>query len=613
MKKHLKYLVAFLFFIFLLPPHIVLADNKSFSIDSLAIDTTLNTNGDLEVSEVYEYNFKGDFNGVTRNINFNQGSGVENIEVSILDGSNKTPFKNNDSKENGSYTVTTDGNYKKLTIYSKNSNKIVKFNIKYLIIGAATKYNDAGELFGKFYENSSNVDINNLSVKVTFPVGNLKDAKYWGIGPASGTASKADDNNFLFNVSKLNSGEYLGCRILFPPDYLKDAKKVVSEDAYNRIYNEQMNNAYTPENNSSNSSINSPVHEPPANSSTNVPITQPSTNFGNYRTFETDKNNDLGIFIIVLFIISSVIILVVYNAKEKEKFQRELEKYRSTEQFFNDTYCESIPSDLSPALVTYLISEYIQIKDIIATLLDLSVRNILTYTTNSYVEKKFFSKDEEKIDFTFLINTNTLDYCSIQERYLLNWLSSYGNYPSFSLKDIEAQTNDRRTALDFKNKFNDWKFAVKTEADSKPFHTKIRNRYVLTNTYQNEYLKWLAFKKFLFDSINSSKSDIITPTLWRKYLPYALALGLADKLIEFSPKLANDDYMYSDPLFYNMHYLNFIYYDFFDDFQNQLNHNTADNSSNSSSDFGGGFGDGGGFTSGGDGGSCGGGGDSGAF
>ncbi|GKU24585.1 DUF2207 domain-containing protein [Clostridium folliculivorans] len=599
MRKYFKYLVVLLLFTLLLSTHTVYADSKSFSIDSLAIDTAINTSGDLEVSEVYEYNFKGDFNGVTRNINFSQSSGVENIEVSILDGSNNTPFKNNDSKENGTFTVATDGNYKKLTIYSKNSNKIVKFNIKYSIIGAATKYNDAGELFWKFYENSSNVDINNISLKVNFPTGNLKDAKYWGIGPASGTASKADDNNFLFNVSKLNSGEYLGCRILFPLDYLKDAKKIVSEDAYNRIYNEQMNNAYTPETNSnsissSNNSINSPIYEPPVN-------------------HYADKDDSIGIFILVLVIVILVATILIYNAKEKEKFQKELEEYRSTEQFFNDPYCDSIPSGLSPALVTYLISEYIEINDIIATLLDLSVRNILSYTTNSYVEKKYFSKDEEKIDFTFSINTHALDFCSIHERYLLNWLSSYGNYPSFSLKDIEVQTNNRKTALDFKNKFNDWKFAVKTEADSKPFHTKIRNRYVLTNTYQNEYLKWLAFKNFLFDSINSSKSEILTPALWRKYLSYALALGLADKLIEFSPKLANDDYMYSDPLFYNMHYLNFIYYDFFDDFQNQLNHNTADNSSNSSSDFGGGFGDGGGFTSGGDGGSSGGGGDSGAF
>ncbi|GFZ33876.1 hypothetical protein CSC2_44020 [Clostridium zeae] len=599
MKKYLKYLVAFLFFIFLFPPHMAFADDKSFSIDSLAIDTTLNSSGDVEVSEVYEYNFKGDFNGVTRNINFTGSTGIENIEVSILDGSNKVVFKNNNSKENGTYTLATDGNYKKLTIYSKNSNKTVKFNIKYSIIGVATKYNDAGELFWKFYENSSNVAINNLSLKVNFPTGNLNDAKYWGIGPASGAASKADANNFLFNVSKLYAGEYFGCRILFPPDYLKNAKKIVSEDAYNRIYNEQMNNSYTPNGNSG------------ANNSINVPMTPPSTNSENNSNFETDKNNDLGIFIIVLFIISSVAILVVHNAKEKEKFQKELEEYRSTEQFFNAPYCESMPSDLSPALVTYLISEYIEIKDIIATLLDLSARNILTYTTNSHVEKKLFSKAEEKIDFIFSINTMALDYCSIHERYLLNWLSSYGNYPSFSLKDIEEQTKERGTAMEFKSKFNDWVTLVKTEADSKPFHIKIRNRSVLTNTYQNEYLKWLAFKKFLFSSLNSNSSNLITVAQWKKFLPYALALGLSDKAIEFSPKMTSDDYIYSDPLFYNMHYLNFIYYDFFDDFQDQLNQNTTDNSS--SSDFGGGFGDGGGFTSGGDSGSCGGGGDSGAF
>lgn len=600
MKKYLKILIAFLFFVLLLPPITSYADSKSFSIDSLAIDTTLNTSGDLAVSEVYEYNFKGDFNGITRNIDFNGSSGIENIEVSILDDSSKVIFKNNDSKENGTYTLTTDGTYKKLTIYSKNNNNIVKFNIKYSIIGAATKYNDAGELFRRFYENSSNIDINNLSLKVNFPTGDLKDAKYWGIGPASGTASKADDNSFLFNVSKLNTGEYFGCRILFPPDYLNAAKKVVNEDAYNRIYNEQMNNAYTPENNTNNNTNNS-------NNSITPPINVPPANY------DTDKENYVGVFILVSTILVLVVFLVFHNAKEKEKFQKELEEYRKSDQVFTDTYCESLPSDLSPALVTYLISEYIEIKDIVAALLNLSVRNILTYTANSYVEKKLFTKGEEKIAFTFSINTKNLDLCSIHERYLINWLSSYGDYPSFSLKDIEEQTTDRSTSLDFKNKFDDWKSLIKTEADSKPFYIKIRNRYVLTNTYNNEYLKWLAFKKFLYDNINSSKSDFISPELWRKYLPYALALGLTDKIIEFSPNLANDDHMYSDPLFYNMHYLNFIYYDFFDDFQNQLIENTTDNSSNNSSDFGGGFGDGGGFTSGGDSGSSGGGGDSGAF
>ncbi|MBK1811090.1 DUF2207 domain-containing protein [Clostridium sp. YIM B02505] len=600
MKKYFKYLVVLLLFILLLPYHTVHADSKSFSIDRLAIDTILNTAGDIEVSEVYEYNFKGDFNGITRNINFSESSGVENIEISILDGSNKVIFKNNDSKQNETYTVATDGNYKKLTIYSKNSNKVVKFNIKYSIIGAATKYNDAGELFRKFYENSSNTDINNLSLKVNFPTGNLKDAKYWGIGPASGTASKADVNNFLFSIAKLNAGEYFGCRILFPTDYLKDAKKVVNEDGYNRIYNEQMNNAYTPENTANNNTNNSKNSITPP---TNVPP----------KNYDTDNSSSVGIFILVSTILLLAVVLILHNAKEKEKFQKELEEYRSTEEIFTDTYCESLPSDLSPALVTYLISEYIEIKDIVATLLNLSVRNILTYTANSYVEKKLFNKGEEKIAFTFSINTKNLDFCSIHERYLLNWLSSYGDYPSFSLKDIEEQTTERGTALDFKNKFDDWKILIKTEADSKPFNIKIRNRYVLTNTYNNEHLKWIAFKKFLLKYLASNEKALISTEQWKKYLPYALALGLTDKIIEFSPNLANDNYIYSDPLFYNMSYLNFIYYDFFDDFQDQLIENTTDHSSNNSSDFGGGFGDGGGFTSGGDSGSCGGGGDSGAF
>jgi uncharacterized membrane protein len=597
MRKYFKYLTAFLLFIFLLPAHNAFADTRSFSIDSLNIDATVNTSGDLAVSETYDYNFKGDFNGITRNINFKETSGVDNIEVSVLDGSNKVTFKNNDSKENGSYSIVTDGTYKKLTIYSKNSNKVVKFNIKYNLLGVATKYKDAGELNGRFYENSSNIDINNLFLKVNFPSGNVKDAKYWGIGPASGNSSKADDNTFLFKVSKLNAGEYFGCRILFPADYLQSAKKIVNEDAYDRIYNEQKNNAYT-ENNSNRSSNSN-------NNNINNSVNLPDTNELHY--YNTKKDDSSALFAII-GVVLFIVVIIAYKAKERKEFEKELEQYRSAEPPFNSDYYDSIPSDLSPALVTYLINKSIEIKDIIATLMDLSVRNVLKYTKNTYTKKKHISKDTEEIDFVFTINIKALDGCSLQERHLIEWLSSYGDSDSISLKHIEEQTNNRETAREFKNLFDNWVSLIEEEASSKPFYTKIRNREVLTNTYHNEKLKWLAFKKFLVNSMSSASKDSLDFELWKRYLPYALALGLVDKVIDFAPNMISDDYLTSDPLFYNMHYLNFIYYDFFDNFEGQIRENTTDNSSNNS----GGFGDGGGFTSGGDGGSFGGG-DSGAF
>ncbi|MDI3410225.1 DUF2207 domain-containing protein [Bacillus sonorensis] len=39
---------------------------KSFSIDKVDIQATVKENGDLDVEEVYTYDFKGSFNGTTR-------------------------------------------------------------------------------------------------------------------------------------------------------------------------------------------------------------------------------------------------------------------------------------------------------------------------------------------------------------------------------------------------------------------------------------------------------------------------------------------------------------------------------------------------------------------
>lgn len=582
MKKGLKYILFLLISVFSLPPFTTYADSKSFSIDNLSIESTLNTSGDLTVSEVYDYNFKGDFNGINRSIDLKGSSSIENIEVSMIEGQTSTLFKDNNTENNGTYKITTDGTLKKLKIFSKNSNKSTKFNIKYTLIGAATKYNDSAELFWKFYDNSSDANVNNLSLKVNFPVGNLIEAKYWSIGPTSGNSQKTDDNTFLFTVSKLNKGDYLGCRILFPADYLKTPHKTVDENAYDRIYNEQVDSKYAPSNK-----------------------TEGIT--------EKPKFPYVAI-LLVLTIVSGFIIL---KSRAKKAYIKELEEYRSKMNFFSEKYYEELPSDLSPALVAYLFKKEIKIKDIIATLMDLSVRNVLKYSSSSYIDTTNSTSSKDNIDSIFEVNYSELYKVSQQEKYLITWLSSYSNNRFFSLKDIVNKTKNRSDAIGFKAKFENWSDLIEMDAKSKPFFILIKNRSNLTNYYYNEYLKWQGFKNFLLNYGRLKQPSFTDLELWKKYLPYALALDICSDIIEFSPSMENAPIMYTDPLFFNVCYSTYIYNDFCVDFERDLRENTIPikSTSNSHSIFGNdvGFVDGGGFTSGGDSGSCGGGGDSGAF
>lgn len=567
MKKGLKYLLFLLFCLFSLSPLTTYADSKTFSIDNLSIESTLNTSGDLTVSEVYDYNFKGDFNGVTKSIDFKGSSSIENIEVSMIhDGSSPTIFKNNTSEDDGTYTITTDGTLKKLKIFSKNSNNFAKFNIKYTLIGVATKYNDSSELFWKFYENSSDTNINNLSLSINFPTGNLTEAKYWGIGPSSGTAEKIDDNTFLFKISKLNNGEYLGCRILFPSDYLKTPHKIIDENAYDRIYNEQINYKNAPSNNSQDNTDDTPFP-----------------------------------YVAILLVFIIICVFIIFKSLERKAYAKELKEYRSKMGFFCETYHEFLPSNLSPALVAYLFTEKTEIKDIIATLMDLSTRNILNYTSNACIDSNFDKKD---IDSIFEVNYKELSKASNQEKYLVTWLSSYSNSKFFSLKSIEHQTKKTSDAMDFNNKFIDWTDLIEKEAKEKPFFISIRNKSNLTNIYYNEFLKWQAFKNFLLNYGKLKEPTFTDLELWKKYLPYALALNIGTEIIEFSPSMGNSNPMHTDSLFFNPYYSAYIYDDFCVDLEQDLIQNTTTNDS---------FGNSGGFTSGGDSGSCGGGGDSGAF
>lgn len=567
---------------------------RSYSIDQIRIHASVNNAGDLIVSENLIYNFKGDFNGINRNIVFSGGSEINNITINVIKNGTALNVKKSSGGEDNTVQESTEGSTKKLKIYSKSSNEIKEFNINYTVLGAATRYNDISELFWKFYENSSNVDIKNIYLEVEFPNTSSMESKFWGIGPSTGNSKKIGENKFSFTLPNLFNGQYIGCRIIFPLQYLSQGRKVVNETAYNRILNEQTQNQYN------NNSEPNPNHNYQSNYDSESNHNNSIRN-NYYDTVNPHKDNSIVIPLLIVLVIGGIIYYFIVSNKV---YNEALKEYRGDIVFFSDEYCLEPPSNMSPALVSYILNKNVKMNDIIATLIDLRLRGILTSNNTEDLGKDI----EDNLNYEFKINNNKISLCSSQEEFLINWLSSYGNEPGyFTLQDIKNATKQTADIHIFKDSFYKWSNLIIEEFNSKNIYVDIKGRKVISNAYYNEYLKWKAFRNYLENYRKENEDTICDEDYWKRLLPYIICFNVINSLIEFAPNLDSRTNNY-DPLFYNPYYMNYFFYNFVNSMENNVNPPSNSNNFNSNN-----FGDGGGFTSGGDSGSCGGGGGSDAF
>ena len=528
-------------------------DDRSYSIDQAFIELTVGNNGLLHVDEIYDYTFDGSFNGVYRDIPLKPGESIDNINVTT----------------EGAYSitkVTDEGNNKHLKIYlyadeahtKQISDTEVYVYISYDMKNTVTIFNDVAGLQYKLWGEDWDVGVGALTAIVHLP-GNESVTYY--LNPQEYNSSSSLTNDTISITSnRIPSGEFYELLVLMPVSDFDNATyaKHVNEKKKKKI----MHNL------------------------------EESVNGRNFW-------NTSFIVLGLLSLISPIAAIFIYL-----KFGRE------PKVDYEGIYERELPTNDPPAMVNALIDNSQDIgtpnmHGFEATILDLINRKVFELETrtdpNTNMKELFLKLNREK--------TNDL---AIHEHTVFDILEMFSDsHDIVNLSNLNSDLSHESNAKLFMEEYGEWQQDVKHEyLESEKLATYFNNNGstimkilgigglilgiiifilgLLTNLHNGVYaigggialaifslivmllpedifgqwtekgrlfyLKWKNFKKFLKDNslINEHPPESIV--IWKQYLIYGAALGVADNVYDAMKLQEKNISDYDDDLFLYHHY-----------------------------------------------------------
>ncbi len=537
-KINAKKLIGFAILVIILFSFVafIACAERSFKITDYQAQVKILENGDIQVSEIFEYNFDGDFNGIIRTIGIKGSDGFKYFKASEY-------FPEEKELE---YTQSLAADMVTYKIYDKFSNERKLFLLEYQLKNVATLYNDTAEFYWKFFDESNTSPIGHIKIEIELPstaVAELspEELKVFGHGPLDGKVSIQDDGKIIYEVFGLSSREMVEARILFPASMIPYSSRIINENKFAEIMKEEL---------------------------------------GWAKKADREMYFNIIVFLLALLVVLFNIFLAIrlYFKYDKElKPEVEMDYYRE------------LPQDITPAVLSKLMSiQGVGSKDIMATLMDL--------VRKKYLKIEEIPKGRKK-DYKFIL-TEENDNANLKEHesYLIHWLFySIGNGASVTLKEIKDYAKASRTQSNFRNNYNKWVKKVGKEFKKYNYFgeskegLKTAGKVVLmefagvfllfalgallkvqlfmiiplllaviftgfgviiygalirkkTQIGVNEYTKWRAFKQFLLHFSNMKDYEIPSIIVWEHYLVYAISLGVADKVIsKLKLVLSNQD------------------------------------------------------------------------
>ena len=525
-------------------------DDRSYTIDDAIINLTVEKSGLLHVDEAYLYSFDGEFNGVYRDIPLKSGERVRNVKVTA----------------EGAYPVlqeTDDSGEKRLKIYlyadKAHTRKIkdcdVKIHISYDMENVVTLFNDVGGLQYKLWGDEWDVGVGHVKAVVNMP-GDKNNTYYLNPSEYNKTSSMKGDT-LTAETSSIPKGEFYELLLLMPlSDFDSDAPYAKHVDRNGRAMIEK----------NLEDSIQS-------------------------RAMWAMSFIALGL----LSLLSPIIAVFVY-----------LRYGREPDVAYEGIYERDLPTEDPPVFINAMMKSRglgdPDMEGFQATLLDL-------------IDRKVISLDVQAGDFStkdLILKFEREDLKDLKryERNLYNMLYSLSDGGVLNMSDLDSKLSSESSGKWFLGELDNFYESAKSEYLTEETVSRYFNDrgsdimmflaiggivmaaimlflglttnlkagiYVLaggafllvfsiallflpddifgqwTPEGRVFYLKWKNFKKFLQDNslIKEHAPDSIV--VWKKYLIYGTALGIADKVYE-SMKLKIPDYADYDDSVLVYHY-----------------------------------------------------------
>ena len=522
MKKNI--LRIFLFFIIS-----IISFSASFRISDLNVEAKLQKDGSMLVSEAVTYSID-EINGVYFDIDAKGYGGINSLQVFEDNGineNNEISFKKVDS---ANYEVTENDGVYRIKLYSKNYNNIRTFKFVYTLPDAIKVYDDVAQLNRKMVGQDWQKGIFTIKVTIEIPVSkNYDNSKIlvFGHGPLTGEVDKID-NTVVYKLEDYYPGDFLEAHILMEPEIFSefDKSKIIHVNMKQELLDMEARLA-----NEANTERNRAIK---IKKGMQILSNNP----------KTILDAEASIWAVLMYYIH-----IVFKRKNKSR-NKEVK------------YLRDLPDDSSPALVGGIMTKNVNDNEILATIVDLIRKKVLTLETS-----------DKKTIITLTGNTGLL---SAQEKTIIDiYINDFGDGRSLDLKSIGFF---HKVPMTTAGKFEKWSDYIINEMNRKDLvyehigcgatlifvllsiiftfgsliQTALTNNTLFmfgiplgvvlffsagTAKYPSKKLaetmsKWQAFKNFLSDYSQLEEAKITSIHLWEQYFVYAIALGVSDKVVK---------------------------------------------------------------------------------
>ena len=517
MKKNI--LRIFLFFLIS-----IVSFAASFRIEKLDIEANLQKDGSMVVSEAVTYDID-EINGVYFDIDAKGFGELEYIQV--FEDDSTGGFKEVDSSN---YEVSVSDELYRIKLYSKNHNNRRTFKFVYKLPEAITVYDDVAQFNRKMVGQEWQQGINYITAKVIIPVSASYDNSnilVFGHGPLTGEVDK-EGNTVVYRLNNYYPGDFLEAHILMEPEIFSEynKSKIVHKDMKQKLLDMEAKLA-----DEANAERDKAIRQ---QEMINKVFEKPGLIFGVLSSIW----GALMYYIHVIF-------------KRKNKVKNSVGKY-----------LRELPDNSSPALVGGFMTNSINDNEILATIVDLVRRKVLTLENS----------DKNSI----IILTGSTENLSAQEKAIVDiYINDFGDGKSLDLKSFGFF---QKVPMSVARKFEKWRAMVQSEMDRKNltyqglgclgviffaffpmiftfaglvigmitgnkmfllivvmgiilFVSGAKARYPRKELAEAKD-KWQAFKNFLSDYSQLEEAKITSVHLWEQYFVYAVALGVSDKVVK---------------------------------------------------------------------------------
>ena len=517
MKKNI--LRIFLFFLIS-----IVSFAASFRIEKLDIEANLQKDGSMVVSEAVTYDID-EINGVYFDIDAKGFGELQYIQV--FEDDSTGGFKEVDSSN---YEVSVSDELYRIKLYSKNHNNRRTFKFVYKLPEAITVYDDVAQFNRKMVGQEWQQGINYITAKVIIPVSASYDNSnilVFGHGPLTGEVDK-EGNTVIYKLNNYYPGDFLEAHILMEPEIFSEynKSKIVHKDMKQKLLDMEAKLA-----DEANAERDKAIRQ---QEMINKVFEKPGLIFGVLSSIW----GALMYYIHVIF-------------KRKNKVKNSVGKY-----------LRELPDNSSPALVGGFMTNSINDNEILATIVDLVRRKVLTLENS----------DKNSI----IILTGSIENLSAQEKAIVDiYINDFGDGKSLDLKSFGFF---QKVPMSVARKFEKWRAMVQSEMNRKNltyqglgclgviffaffpmiftfaglvigmitgnkmfllivvmgiilFVSGAKARYPRKELAEAKD-KWQAFKNFLSDYSQLEEAKITSVHLWEQYFVYAVALGVSEKVVK---------------------------------------------------------------------------------